>query len=428
MSLSSTSLGSNSILFNLGIIFRYGVVSRPSISIKSPYVADLIADPYVENDNPFSTLMSQKDTFSTPKLKKEYKSKVDEIAKGVRDDHEVVLGHAPSLDCQGMVGPGTNVWVSEGKNPNSKTKFVIQLCTEGRSDESDVVVGYHPTIAEHAAKAMLEKGLLKEELGEFSEIKSQFTYPVGSGNRYDFMLRLKDGKTMVLLEVKNVVGAEYKLDTVPSTRSSLGTYEVAPNQLPKYLSNDAHKDKLKYQRHALFPHGSKKPIGVVSDRAIKHVHHLSNLNGAVDEDSGLKIKTAMLFVINRSDCAAFRPCHEACLLFSQVLKNAEDKGVNLIAKEIVMTDKTTGGHITESGSDRVDCIVSLGQTLPVCFDSSVKSEDIDEEHVAAVLKFNAEQVSFSPSKKKATSLTSANKKTLIGGEGEEKAKKVARKL
>lgn len=75
-----------------------------------------------------------------------------------------------------------------------------------------------------------------------------------------------------------------------------------------------------YTRTAIFPHGAhKKPIGVVSDRAIKHVHELTNLaaEGAVElpprlaavlgEGEGARrpVSAAVLFVVNR--CA--RRCH-----------------------------------------------------------------------------------------------------------------------
>ena len=47
-------------------------------------------------------------------------------------------------------------------------------------------------------------------------------------------------------------------------RSPVGVYQVPRDELP-----------APGECHAIFPHGSLKPgIGVVSDRAIKHVHEL----------------------------------------------------------------------------------------------------------------------------------------------------------
>lgn len=44
---------------------------------------------------------------------------------------------------------------------------------------------------------------------------------------------------------------------------------------------------------------------VVSDRAIKHVHELTQLHVAGRDASG-PLRCAVLFVVNRADCAEFR--------------------------------------------------------------------------------------------------------------------------
>jgi hypothetical protein len=135
-------------------------------------------------------------------------------------------------------------------------------------------------------------------------------------------------------------------------------------------------------------------------------------------------------VVNRSDCEIFRPCHEADLLFAQVLHRAYKKGVQLIAKDIIWDQEqpqpqpqgqaidgvvSTGGgdgiisgtsSSTRSvkgsgkGSDKgggqdsgtitsASTTARLGKTLPIVFDESVVNEkDIDEDHLAKVLQYN----------------------------------------
>lgn len=79
-----------------------------------------------------------------------------------------------------------------------------------------------------------------------------------------------------------------------------------------------------YVRTGIFPHGAKKKgIGVVSDRAIKHVHHLvqlaaagavplpprvaAALGGAAEEGgSERRVEAAVLFIVNRWGCQAVR--------------------------------------------------------------------------------------------------------------------------
>jgi DNA-binding sugar fermentation-stimulating protein len=98
---------------------------------------------------------------------------------------------------------------------------------------------------------------------------------------------------------------------------------------------------------------------VVSDRAIKHVHELTCIHQAgvcpqtpapasaakqtkarskqqaseaeacpmpAANDSPEAARCAVLFVVNRSDCTSFRPCHEADMLFAQVVKRAQEQG------------------------------------------------------------------------------------------------------
>lgn len=72
-----------------------------------------------------------------------------------------------------------------------------------------------------------------------------------------------------------------------------------------------------FHRAAIFPHGSshKPKIRVISSRAIKQICELTRFQASPDA----AVSTAVLFLVNRSDCATFRPCHEACPLFAQVL-------------------------------------------------------------------------------------------------------------
>ncbi len=53
--------------------------------------------------------------------------------------------------------------------------------------------------------------------------------------------------------------------------------------------------------------------------------------GAGEAAGGLRC--AVLFMVNRSDCGAFRPCHEADPLFAQVLRAAHEAGKRLHWRE-----------------------------------------------------------------------------------------------
>lgn len=178
---------------------------------------------------------------------------------------------------------------------------------EIREDGTFTRVGYHPNLAEMIGRKLLVDHLLTGDLGAYDAILEQQTF---GKSRVDFVLTCAAQKSKTLLEVKNVVGADYPRGNVPAKRSPVGVYEY---------DGTATATKGGYKRSAIFPHGAHKAgIKVVSDRAIKHVHELTELHGSRDSDS-YTIAAAILFVVNRGDCEYFRPCHEADMLFAQVL-------------------------------------------------------------------------------------------------------------
>ena len=355
------------LLIDLGILTPMVVISRPSQSIKTPYVADLMIKDAHYNRNDFATaseLTCASPNGSQKKVtKKDLTDRTANLSKELRrtvQPEDVHLGHTPALDCAGMIVPGAVVYCTPNDS-HTKTKYTVQLCEEQREDGGVVTVACHPNLAERAARVMLEESLLTEELGSY-DIKNVLRQQTFGKSRVDFVVQSYDGKNITLVEVKNVVGADYMMGSVPSGRSTVGVYSVPPQQ----------PDGSDYKRHAIFPHGSKKAeIGVVSDRAIKHVHELSCMQGTVDSE-GRNVKSAVLFIINRSDCEAFRPCHEADMVFAQMLLRAREKGVLLIAKEVIWCE----------GVGRA------GRSLPVSFHSSVSSDEIDELHLQRILLFN----------------------------------------
>ena len=381
---------SGSILIELGELTPMVVVQRPSQSIKTPYVADLIMKPAEYDRIDFITCTEQtssgtnldgnSDVIIKKTKKSSLKGKADAKAalsnalrQTASSPDDIHLGHTPALDCAGMIVPGAVVYCTPNDG-HTKTKFTVQLCEEQREDGGVVTVACHPNLAERAARVLLEDHLLTDELGNYDSERVLRQQTFGN-SRVDFVVQNESENSITLVEVKNVVGADYKEGSVPSGRCEVGVYSVTPKEA----------DGSDYKRHAIFPHGSKKAeVNVVSDRAIKHIHELTCMQGTTD-DQGRYVKSSILFIINRSDCEAFRPCHEADMLFAQMLLRAQERGVLIIAKEVIWTLGTA---------------VS-GRSLPIAFDSSVTS-NIDENHLSQVLLFNESGSgrSPSPSKKK----------------------------
>ena len=363
-------------LVDLGELTAMVVVCRPSQAIKTPYVADLIAKSKDYNRLDFAVEKTEASASAsaTPSKKVSQKDKMN-ITKALSSSlrstvqpEDIHLGHTPALDCAGMIVPGAVVYCTPN-DERTKTKFTVQFCEEQREDGGVVTVACHPNLAERAARVLLEEAYLTEELGvyDLDNVLRQQTF---GNSRVDFVVRNIENNCITLVEVKNVVGADYIEGAVPAGRSEIGVYSVVPKE----------SDGSDYVRHAIFPHGSKKPdIGVVSDRAIKHVHELTCMHGTTDAQ-GRAVKSAVLFIINRSDCEAFRPCHEADMVFAQMLLRAREKGVNLIAKEVIW----------------INGIGRAGRSIPVNFHTSVLSDALDEDHLKRILLFNENGSGRSP--------------------------------
>ena len=93
-------LSSGTVLMQLGSVMRMGVIYRPSVAIKSPYVADLRQNPF--DYSPFTAILDApaspvKDGKSPSKtaLKKERKEKLDALKKKKEDNVNAGIPESP---------------------------------------------------------------------------------------------------------------------------------------------------------------------------------------------------------------------------------------------------------------------------------------------------------------------------------------------
>jgi sugar fermentation stimulation protein A len=143
-------------------------------------------------------------------------------------------------------------------------------------------VGTHSAKANAFVKVLLQANAIPELL-PYTEIKPEIKY--GSENsRVDFCLERGDGGKQILAEVKSVTLAE---DTEMGTKI------------------------------ALFP-------DTVSIRAQRHVSELTK----VVQKGG---EAAMIFLIQRGDCAAFAPCWAKDPVYSNLVVEAVQAGVKVVA-------------------------------------------------------------------------------------------------
>uniref|UniRef100_A0A0G4HUG1 Uncharacterized protein n=1 Tax=Chromera velia CCMP2878 TaxID=1169474 RepID=A0A0G4HUG1_9ALVE len=389
-------------LMNVGPLHRAVLRSRPSKKVKTPYVADVCLLPAdVE-----PSVLVRADASGGSELPSEALA-------------TETSAHSPALDCSGLIVPGKEVFVSEapGKGKGKACSHVIQLVVEPRTDGVGAVVGSHPMVGECLAERLLLKGFFREELGDFPGFRKQVI--IGKSHRVDFVVDHEDGD-FSLVEVKTAVDADFPTAEeggVPIERHPVGAYT---------------REWGGAERHAIFPHGSLKPeVGVVSERAIKHIHSLTEMKvgnlpvvfnepnkaktGAKKEKekgnskkeekekegskksemeetadrgdspkekekekgtaSGRRLRHCIvLFLVSRSDCGCMRPFEGSDPLFASVCWRAQKSGVLLLAHDILWT---------------ADGRAFAGKRLPVKFAESVENSGgaVDEEHLRRVLDF-----------------------------------------
>ena len=278
-------------IYDLGPLVKGVVVKRPSSSIRSPYVADV-----------------------------------------EMDDGKIVLAHAPALDVGGLCVSGSTVYMKE-RSPAGKTSHSIELVVD---PTSSTLVGAHPRLGEELAKQVLLQGLLTELPHPSLKVKEQEdqnmpfleTQCTFGDSRVDFVITEK-GEKKLLIEVKNVVCADYSKVNAPTKRNANHCVIISSDE------------EETYQRSALFPWGRVQQVWeledgtktkVVSTRAIKHIRNL------VEISKDKNYNSTVLFVVNRADCHQIRPCHEACHIFAKELQNAHQNGVQIVAFRVSWTD------------------------------------------------------------------------------------------
>lgn len=304
-------------------------------------------------------------------------------------NNRVAICHLPNLDMGGKCVEGSTLVMKPARDkkgnlvgPNAtspkfgtpKCEYIAQLLRVDESQLSSspsstvnyhpVWVGAHPTLGEMIAEQLIGENLLLSD--DFPHVKSyqrEVRNPAGLDLRADFVVTHTDPtKLKRIVEVKTVVDTDYSPDAVPP----------APPPSPNgKKSSDSKKrcvftsSRVPYRRTGIFPWGTsgqKGPDGeaVVSARAIKHVRELTRVvlqrrenrksksknnddsNGKESEEEDNDYDSTILFVVIRGDAKAFRPNIDACPSFARYLKEAQDAGVQIIAKQVVWGEENDG--------------------------------------------------------------------------------------
>ena len=268
-----------SLLIKLNNLIEGEVVKRPSKYIKTPYVADI------------------------------------EICT----DSKIILGHTASLGCCGLSDVGSRVLMSpvpKTKNNTNKDKLHCEYrvyLSIIRENNSEIIVGIFPKLAEHLTEAALKNNLLTRLCNVKTYKKETKLYVPGLVNsRFDFS-GIDNNGIPFIMEVKNVPLADYEDVT------------------SKERKNMSFNDRDINSKVAYFPDGyRKKRTDPVSPRALKHINELSLIKRLS------KTRCIMCYVIQRTDVNRFQPS----IIdpeYREAFKNAINSGVEIITMVVQWT-------------------------------------------------------------------------------------------
>lgn len=201
----------------------------------------------------------------------------------LEDSGEGVTAHTPNTGSMaGLLSAGAPCWLTHDPAPHRKLAYTLQAL---RAD--DAWVGCNTQLPNAFAAALLAaQGV--PELGGYTEVQREVTCGPGSRSRIDLRLRgHSDGAPDVWVEVKNVT--------------------------------------LREGSQALFP-------DAVSERGRKH---LGELQAQVAKGE----RAAMLYIVQRDDCAAFAPARRIDPAYADALREAHAAGVEVYALRVRVEER-----------------------------------------------------------------------------------------
>lgn len=218
--------------------------------------------------------MKFQDTLIKGKILKRYKRFLADVEL---ENGEVITAHTANTGSMKTCWePGWSVLMSFHDNPKRKLKYSLELTNNG-----DTWIGVNTSLPNKIAMEGIEKGVVKELKG-YSTIKPEAK--IGK-SRIDILLS-NEGEDPCYVEVKNVT-------------------------------------LLGEKGKGIFP-------DAVSTRGQKH---LEELMGLVDQG----VRAAMLYVVNREDVKSFGPAEDIDPRYAELLREAADKGVEILAYQCKVT-------------------------------------------------------------------------------------------
>ena len=197
-------------------IVQLEIVKRPSIRIKSPYVADAIDK------------------------------------KGIKS-----LVHAPGLGLADQCLSGSKIFATPSKSKTSKTDYITQSVYINEEDYGQTIIGANPHTAEIIGKEIIKKNIWNP-YPKFKVCDKKPAHVDYLGDIY-----LKDQNNFIVIEMKNVICAS----SDPNLKEVNRRYVFFDNTNP-------------FQRSGIYPNGERnqkyKGKSVVSERSVRQIDEMIN--------------------------------------------------------------------------------------------------------------------------------------------------------
>jgi sugar fermentation stimulation protein A len=189
----------------------------------------------------------------------------------LEDKDEVVVAHTPNTgSMKGLLGDGNRVMMTYNPSPKRKLDYSVQAIEVGES-----WVGCNTHLPNKFVAAVIAAQKIPELTG-YQTIRKEVKYGLENRSRIDLLLEdHKEGAPSCYVEVKNVT--------------------------------------LKEGSGALFP-------DAVTTRGQKHIEELM---GVMAQGH----RAALVFLVQRLDCAHFAPADEIDVQYGQLLRKAEKSGL-----------------------------------------------------------------------------------------------------
>ena len=234
------------------------------------------------------------------------------VADALNKDGDEFLVHTPGLGLADQCLPGSKIFATPSKSKGSKTDYIAQFVSIYEKGYGQTVIGANPHTAELIGKEILKSNIWNP-YPEYEVCDKKPSHIDYLGDIY-----LKFQNKYIIIEMKNVICASYN----PKIKKVNRRYVFYDNKVP-------------FQRSGIYPNGerSQKYRGesVVSERSIRQIDSMIK--------SKEKYQFAIIFLVNRGDCTAFKPNWQRDPIYSKKLVKAVKNGIDAYALGINWTNK-----------------------------------------------------------------------------------------